>query len=347
MPEPTAEIVDLRSDTVTRPTEGMRRAIASAEVGDDVFREDPTTRALEVRVAQMLGKEAALFVPSGTMGNQLAIALHTRPGDEVIVGEGAHVYWYESGAGAALSGVQFAVAGSGGLFRGADVRSAQKPRAYWCARTSLVCIENTHNRAGGRIFPSAWVDEIAAACADEDLPMHLDGARLWNACTASGETPASLARHFVTVSVCFSKGLGAPAGSVLAGPGPLIERAVRLRKMWGGGMRQVGMLAAAATYALDHHMTRLASDHEHAALIARGVLSLGTCEVTPPETNIVQVKFPKPIAARIEALANKQGIRVSIPDPDRIRIVTHLDVKKVDAVRACEVLQAVITSEVR
>ncbi len=339
------KMIDLRSDTVTRPTDGMRRAIATAEVGDDVFREDPTTRALEERVADLLGKEAGLFVPSGTMGNQLAVATLTRPGDEVIIGEGAHVYWYESGAGAALSGVQFASAGSGGLFRGDDVRLAMKPRAYYCARTSLVCVENTHNRAGGRIFPGAWVDEIAAVCAQEGLPMHLDGARLWNASVATGQTPAELARQFVTVSVCFSKGLGAPAGSVLAGPTELIERAVRFRKMWGGGMRQVGLLAAGAAYALEHNLGWLEHDHEHAALIAAGLLSLGTCEVTPPETNIVHVRFHKPVAQQVATAALELGIQVSIPDADRIRMVTHLDVNKIDAERARSVMQAVIARE--
>jgi threonine aldolase len=340
-------MIDLRSDTVTRPTDGMRRAIAMAEVGDDVFREDPAARALEERVADMLGKEAALFVPSGTMGNQLAIATLTRPGDEVIIGEGAHVYWYESGAAAALSGVQFANAGNGGLFRGDDVRLAMKPRAYYCARTSLVCVENTHNRAGGRIFPSAWVDEIAGVCAQEGLPMHLDGARLWNASVATGQTPGALARHFVTVSVCFSKGLGAPAGSVLAGPKELIERAVRFRKMWGGGMRQVGMLAAGASYALVHHIELLGRDHEHAALIASGLLSPGTCEVTPPQTNIVHVRFSRPVAQQVADAAIALGVQVSVPDADRIRIVTHLDVTQADAKRARDVLLTVIEREVR
>jgi threonine aldolase len=340
-------MIDLRSDTVTKPTEGMRRAIANAEVGDDVFREDPTARALEERVAGILGKEAALFVSSGTMGNQLAVATLTRPGDEVIIGEGAHVYFYESGAAAAVSGVQFAHAGSGGLFRGDDVRLAMKPRAYYCARTSLVCVENTHNRAGGRIFPHGWVDEIASACSQEGLPMHLDGARLWNASVATGQTPGELARHFVTVSVCFSKGLGAPAGSVLAGPRELIERAVRFRKMWGGGMRQVGMLAAGAAYALEHHLGLLERDHEHAALIAAGLQTLGTCAVTTPETNIVHVRFASPVAQRVASAAKALGVHVSIPDDDRIRMVTHLDVKKLDAEHARDVLVSVIDEVAR
>ena len=218
-------MIDLRSDTVTRPTPAMREAIARAEVGDDVFGEDPSVRALEEEVAKIVGKEAALFVTTGTMGNQLAIAVHTRPGEEVVVGEGAHVVHYESGAGPALSGVQFAIAGAGGLFDADAMEVRIQPKAYWAPRTSLVCVENTHNRAGGRVFPQADAVAIAARARTHGLGVHLDGARIWNAAAATGLAVAELAAPFDTVSVCFSKGLGAPVGSALCAPREWIERA--------------------------------------------------------------------------------------------------------------------------
>src|SRR6476660_4296200 len=223
-------MIDLRSDTVTKPTAPMREAMARAEVGDDVYGEDPTVRVLEETVASLLGKEAALFVPSGTMGNQLAIMTHTRRGDEVVCGEGAHLCWFESGAGAALSGVQFAVAGKGGLFTAKEMEAAVKPRAYYYPRTSLVAIENTHNRAGGRVFPREDVAAIARRARELEIGLHLDGARLWNASAATGVPLAQLAGPFDTVSICFSKGLGAPVGSALAGNKAQISEAHRLRK---------------------------------------------------------------------------------------------------------------------
>ena len=221
-------MIDLRSDTVTKPTPAMRKAMAEAEVGDDVYGEDPTVHALEERVAALLGKEAALFVTSGSMGNQLAIAVQTRPGDEVIVGEGAHPVFYEAGAGAALSGVQFAVAGSGGLFTAADMESVVKPRAYYTPRTSLVCVENTHNRAGGRVFPQRDAEAVAARARELGLSVHLDGARLWNAATTTGKTERELAAPFDTVSVCFSKGLCAPVGSAFVSTRENVERAAEI-----------------------------------------------------------------------------------------------------------------------
>src|SRR5262249_16255452 len=237
-------MIDLRSDTVTRPTPAMREAMARAEVGDDVYGEDPTVRALEELVAGLTGKEAALFVPSGTMGNLLALLTSTRRGDEVVCGEGAHLSWFESGAGAALSGVQFAVAGQGGLFDVARRGAAIKAGAYYRPRTSLVAVENTHNRAGGRVFPQAEAVAIAERAHELDLKAHLDGARIWNACVATGASLADLAAPFDTVSVCFSKGLGAPVGSALCAKKAQIEDAHRFRKMLGAGMRQAGILAA-------------------------------------------------------------------------------------------------------
>ena len=333
--------VDLRSDTVTRPTAAMREAMLAAPVGDDVFGEDPTVNALEARVAALLGKEAALFASSGTMANQLAIACSTRPGDEVIVGEGAHVAFYEVGAAAALSGVQFAIAGAGGFFDAAELDVARKPQAYYYPRTSLVCIENTHNRSGGRIFAPALVAPVAARAREHGLAVHLDGARVWNAAIALGLEPRVLAEPFDTVSVCFSKGLGAPVGSMLAGPADLVLRARRLRKMWGGGTRQAGMLAAAALHALDHHVTRLADDHRRARRLATGLGADSGMRVTTPDTNIVLVSLPGP-AADVVARAKAKGLLVSEWAPTQLRLVTHLDVDDAGIEHAIGILRTLV-----
>lgn len=333
--------IDLRSDTVTRPTRAMRDAMANADVGDDVYGEDPTVQALEAEVAALLGKEAALFVPSGTMGNQLAISLLTRPGDEVIVGEGAHVVFYESGAGPALSGVQFAIAGEGGLFDPADVAARAHPKdAYYCPRTSLVCVENTHNRAGGKVFPQERVLAVAQAARELGLRLHLDGARLWNAEVRTGLSPAALAAPFDTVSVCFSKGLGAPAGSALVGPRDLLVEARRTRKRWGGGMRQVGILAAGALHGLRHHRARLQEDHSNAAHFAKVLAEAGDgtgMRVHTPETNIVNIDTEVP-APGLAGVVLDEGLRISASGPMRLRAVTHLDVSRDDLTRAAHVI---------
>ena len=328
--------VDLRSDTVTRPTAGMREAMARAEVGDDVYREDPSVAELEATVAALLGKEQALFVPSGTMANQIALLLHTQPGDEVIAGEGAHLVWYESGAGAALSGVQFVVAGSGGLFGADDVAAAIKPLAYYHPRSRLVALENTHNRAGGRVFPAAQCRAITELARARGLATHLDGARLWNAAARTGLDVAVLAEPFDTVSVCFSKGLGAPVGSAIAGSREHVLRALRLRKMLGGGMRQAGVLAQAALYALRHQRERLVLDHEAAANVARIVEdSAGeAARVRPPETNIVQIELMRAAPERVIELAREQGVLVSAMSARTLRAVTHLDASGDDAIDA-------------
>ncbi len=330
-------IIDLRSDTVTQPSPAMREAMARAEVGDDVYGEDPTVLRLEAEVAALLGKEAALFVPSGTMGNQLAIAALTRPGDEVIVGEGAHVVFYESGAGAALSGVQFAVAGQGGLFDADDVRAKAHPRdAYYCPRTSLVCVENTHNRAGGRVFSQDRVLAVVAAARSLGLGAHLDGARLWNAEAQSGLSVAEMAAPFDTVSVCFSKGLGAPAGSALVGPKALVIEARRTRKRWGGGMRQAGILAAGALYALENNRARLSEDHKNARAFAEAIANAADGDglsALSPETNLVNVDTRVP-AADVARLVLDDGVRISASGTHRLRAVTHLDVSHEAVVRA-------------
>jgi len=334
---PPPPCIDLRSDTVTRPTAGMRRAMADAEVGDDVFGEDPTVLALEREVATITGKEAALFVPTGTMGNQLAIACQTRPGDEVIIGEEAHLAWNESGAAAALSGVQFVVAGTGGFFSAEEMRARIKPDAYYYPHTALVALENTHNRGGGKVMPQADARAVGEAARGLGLSMHLDGARIWNASVASGLPVSELAAPFDTVSVCFSKGLGAPAGSALAGTRELVERARRFRKMWGGGMRQAGILAAGAVYALAHHRARLADDHAHAAAFARAMHGVDGVLVDPASvtTNMVNLGLAARLpAADVVAAARSIGLAVNANGPQRLRVVTHLDASHEDVLEA-------------
>ncbi len=334
-------MIDLRSDTVTKPTPAMRDAIANAEVGDDVFGEDPTVRALENEVAALLGKEAALFVTSGTMSNQLAIALQTRPGDEVVVGDGAHVVFYESGAGAALSGVQFAVAGRHGTFGVEEMIERIHATAYYCPRTSLVCVENTHNRSGGRVFPHREVLAVTEAARARGLGVHLDGARLWNASVATGLTVAELAAPFDTVSVCFSKGLGAPVGSALVTTRANVERARRLRKMWGGGMRQAGILAAGALHALRHHRARLADDHANAKRFAEALAGVAglVVDVGTVETNIVNVDVDgDALAAAVSARARELGLLLNPTGPRRLRAVMHLDVPEGGALRGAALL---------
>jgi threonine aldolase len=316
---------DLRSDTVTRPTAAMREAMAQAEVGDDVYREDPTVRRLEERAAEIVGKEAALFVPSGTMANQIALLCHCGRGDEVIIGQGAHCAYYESGAGAAWAGAQFEQVGQGGLFTAEDLEAAIKPGAYYLTRTRLVALENTHNRAGGRIFPQNDAIAIAETARRAGLGLHLDGARIWNAATATGKSVATLCEPFDTVSVCFSKGLGAPVGSAICGSAEVIERALRFRKMLGGGMRQAGILAAGALYGLEHHRERIAEDHEAARLLARALARIEGVTVGVVESNIVNVDVVVDAASVVER-AKEEGVAFNAIGPRRLRLVTHLDV---------------------
>jgi threonine aldolase len=340
-------VIDLRSDTVTRPTPAMREAMARADVGDDVFGEDPTVNALEEEIARITGKEAALFVPSGTMGNQLAIATQTRPGDDVIVGEGAHPVHYEAAAGAALSGVQFTVAGRGGLYGPDELEAALQPRAYWAPRTSLVAIENTHNRAGGR----TWTPQRSTAIAEKahalGLAAHVDGARVWNASVALGAPVAALCAPFDTASVCFSKGLGAPAGSAFCATRALVAEARRFRKRWGGAMRQAGVLAAAALHALGHHRARLSDDHANARALAAGAarIPLFRVDLTTVETNIVNVDVDGDAEA-VAREARTLGLLVNVAAPERLRLVTHLDVTAGDVAAATEILGAAVKSAI-
>lgn len=321
--------LDLRSDTVTRPSAEMRRAMAEAEVGDDVYGEDPTVQRLEARVAEMLGKEAALFTSSGTMANQLAIGLHCRPGDEVIAEAGSHCLNFESGAMAALWGVQArTVAGDRGLFDAEDVTRLVRPIADVYLRSRLLCVENTHNRGGGTVWPLDRYTRVVEAGRRAGLAVHLDGVRLFNAQVASGVPARRYAELADTVSICFSKGLGAPVGSALCGPRELIRQARVLRKRLGGGMRQVGILAAAALWALEHNIDRLVEDHRSARCLAEILAELPgvRCDVERVETNMVFAEFPEPASeacaklASIGILANPEG-----STPRMVRMVTHLD----------------------
>jgi threonine aldolase len=324
------EPIDLRSDTVTRPSPGMRRAMAEAPVGDDQYGEDPSVNRLQQRIAEILGKEAGLFVPSGTMANQIALKVLTRPGDEVILGEDAHMMWHESGAGAANSGVQFTAIGHGGLFTAADFRAALKPPGHIVLPpTGLVAIENTHNLGGGVVFPQADAVGVCAAAREAGIPSYLDGARLFNAAAGSGIGLAELARPFDLVSVALSKGLGCPVGSVLAGDRATIARAVRARRMLGGAMRQSGILAAAGIYALDHNVARLGDDHANARLIANRLTGLPgiVLDLATVQSNIVIFRLGEglPDAATIAMRAKEAGVLVSALGGRILRAVTHLD----------------------
>jgi threonine aldolase len=325
-------IIDLRSDTLTRPTPAMRRAMAEAEVGDDVYGEDPTVRALEARTAELLGKEAALFVPSGTMGNQLAIRCQTEPGDEVLLHEASHIALYERGGYALLSGVTLnAMSGTGGLVTADDVRAKARPAelaAYGMYPPStLLALENTHNAGGGTVWPPDQLEAVARAGREAGLALHLDGARLWNAAAALGVAPGTLTASFDTVSVCFSKGLGAPVGSALAGRAALIAKARRFRGLFGGAMRQAGVIAAGALFALEHHRDRLLVDHSRAKALAAGLARHDVFSLEPEraQTNIVIAEVRGIAAAALVEAAAARGLRFLAMGKGRLRFVTHLD----------------------
>ena len=321
--------IDLRSDTVTRPSAAMREAMARADVGDDVYGEDATVNRLQETVAALLGKETALFVPSGTMANQVALRSLTEPGDAAIAPRDAHIQLYEGGAGAALSGVQFTSIGADGVFSPDELRAAVNPADDHFARTRVVCVENTHNRSGGRIFPFERLRAVAEAARSRGLRLHLDGARIWNAVEASGIPAAQWAAPFDTVSCCLSKGLGAPVGSLVAGSAELVLRAHRFRKMFGGGMRQAGILAAGGLFALEHQRKRLADDHANARRLAAGLAELSEIELAAlPETNIVIFRCRD--AERLRQRLRARGVWIGLVSSDTLRAVTHLDVSRTD-----------------
>lgn len=321
------EWLDLRSDTVTRPSAAMRAAMAAAEVGDDVLDGDPTTRALEARVAERLGMEAALFFPSGTMANLAAVCVHTRPGAEVLLDADAHIVHWELGGVAAIAGVQVRpVRGDTPVMTADQLHRAARPRGRYDIDLGLVCLENTHNGAGGKVTPLVELQALRDAARDLGVSVHLDGARLWNAHVATGTPLAEFARCADTVMVSFSKGLGAPVGAALAGTGALIAQADRVRKRLGGGMRQSGVLAAAAAHGLEHHLDALAADHERARRLADALDGVGGARVVPPDTNIVMLDLPHACADEIVREARAIGVRCSAWSPTRLRFVLHRDV---------------------
>ncbi|OYV00308.1 MAG: low-specificity L-threonine aldolase [Burkholderiales bacterium PBB5] len=341
-------VIDLRSDTVTRPTAAMRQAMAQAEVGDDVFGDDPTVNALQARVAAMLGKEAALFMPSGTQSNLCALMAHCQRGDEYLVGQQAHTYKYEGGGAAVMGSIQpqpIAHQADGTLAL-ADIAAAIKPDDAHFAVSRLLALENT---IGGQVLPLAYQQEAAALARRHGLSVHLDGARLFNAAVATAQRDGgrsldharAIADVYDSVSVCFSKGLGAPIGSALVGPQALIDKARRVRKMAGGGLRQAGLLAAAVQHALDHHIERLADDHAHAALLAEALAGLPGVSVSRPDTNIVFVDLaPGRDGAAVVQRARAAGVLLT--GLYRLRLVTHLDVSAAQARHAAQVLRQIL-----
>ena len=337
-------MIDLRSDTVTRPTEGMRRAMTGAEVGDDVFGEDPMVNRLEEYVAELLGKEAAIYAPSGTMTNQIGVYVNTGRGDEILMHEQAHIFNYEGGAPALISGVQIRpLPGEGGRIAPETLRTAVRPENVHFPRPKLLCLENTHNVAGGRVFPLDDFAAVARAARERGLKVHLDGARLFNAAAATGIPAREWCGHADTVSVCSSKGLGAPVGSLLAGDEAMILEARRARKVFGGGMRQAGIIASAALYAFENHRERLAEDHERASRLAEGLAEAGYT-VDPPETNIVLVEAEHP-AELLEALG-REGVLATLGGPGKVRLCTHLDVDDADIELTIEAATRVVSKVV-
>ncbi|MEJ2428429.1 MAG: low-specificity L-threonine aldolase [Deltaproteobacteria bacterium] len=337
-------MIDLRSDTVTKPTEAMREAMATAEVGDDVLGEDPTINRLQDRIASLLGKEAGLFVPSGTMANQVAIKSHIQPGDEIIIDQNAHIFYYECGAAAVISGGQFrCLGGEHGILSAEIIRHAVRPPDIHQPPTRLICLENSHNRGGGSIYTLDNLAGIGRLAAEHDIRVHLDGARLFNAALAAKTTAKDLARQTDSVCVAFSKGLGAPAGSVLCGSAPFIEKAIRFRKMLGGGMRQVGILAAACLYGLDNNVERLEVDHQNAKRLAHGLAGMDGIRIDPEQvvTNIVlfDVGSTSMDADTFAERLAPAGVLLIPFGPTTLRAVTHLDVTTADIDAALEIIQ--------
>ncbi len=339
--------IDLRSDTVTRPTDAMRAAMAAAPVGDDQYGEDPTTNALQQRCAALLGKEAALWMPSGTMANQVALRVLTRPGDEVVACTECHAAWHETGGAAANAGVQIHEIGSRGVFTREQFEAAIKPRGLPVfPPTTLVQIENTHNRSGGVVVPQDEVERICALARERGLASYLDGARLWNAAIASGRPEAELAAPFDLVGVAFSKGLGAPGGSLLAGSQALITAANRHRRMLGGAMRQTGHYAAAALHGIEHHRARLAADHAHARALAERLAGHPALrlDLATVQTNIVVFHLAEGAgdAATLVARARERGVLLNACGARTVRAVTHLDVSGAQCRQAADVLLALL-----
>lgn len=341
------KVIDLRSDTVTKPTPGMREAISRAEVGDDVYGEDPTLNQLEREVADLLGKEASVFTPSGTMANQIAILLHTKPGDSVLCEEGSHTFIYEAGAGAALAGVQFDTIPFSESLSTESIETFYRPDGLHESPSTLLLVENTHNRGRGRALPKHEIDRILSVASRLGLKSHCDGARIWNAAVATGTSERELVEDFDTVSVCFSKGLGAPVGSAVAGNRSDMDRARKIRKRLGGGMRQAGILAAAALYGLHHHRARLAEDHENASRFARGLSDLFyrgaplEVDMPTPATNMVYWRTEN--ADTLTRQMAEEGVLMIHTGGGWVRAVTHLEISANDIQAALTTMRDVLT----
>jgi len=338
--------IDLRSDTVTRPTPAMRRAMAEAEVGDDVLDGDPTVRRLEARVAAMLGKEAGLFFPSGTMANQTAVWVHSTPGTEVLLDANAHIIHWEMAGAAALAGAQVRPVQPGAdrlVASARDLEGALRPASPHAPVPTLICVENTHNGAGGKVTPLEELEAIRAVADANRLPVHMDGARLWNAHIARGTSLDALGRVAHTVMLSFTKGLGCPVGAMLVGDLEVLRRAHMIRKRLGGGMRQSGILAAAALHALDVHLARLADDHANARRFADAVAGTAGARVVPPDTNIVMIDLPPDVTSTaVVDRARAEGVLITPWNASRVRVVTHLDVDAPAVGRAAEVVRSAI-----
>lgn len=337
--------IDLRSDTVTRPSDEMRKAMYEAKVGDDVFKEDPTVNELQEYTADLLGKEAALFVMSGTMGNQICLNVHTDPGDEIICERDSHIFNYESGSPALLSGIQLLpINGLNGVFTAEQTAREIRPRsAYYMPRTKVIEVENTHNRAGGMIHPLENILELKKVAEKHSLIFHLDGARIWNASVATGISLKDWAAPFDSISCCLSKGLGAPIGSVIAGSQEFIDKAFRMRKAFGGGTRQVGVIAAAGLYALKNNIERLQEDHEKAQKLADAIEGIANLEIDRKsvQTNLL---FFKPLKMTVEEsidACKKEGLLLSVGTIEKLRAITHLDVSDKEIDKAITILQKV------
>jgi len=342
-------VIDLRSDTVTKPTSGMRQAMANAEVGDDVYGEDPTVNRLEAMAAEMLGKEAGLFVPTGVMGNQLCLRLHTQPGDEVIIESSAHIIRYEGGSASSMSGVQLCcVPGTRGLLSSEAVETAIRRPDLHTPSTTLLCLEQTHNVGGGSVYPLETIHQLTDLARRHGLGLHLDGARLFNASAKTGVPVAEYACLFDTVSFCLSKGLGAPVGSMVVSDTARIQKLRRLRKIFGGGMRQVGILAAAGIYALKHHVSRLAEDHVNAKHLAQLLLAIPglAVDVESVETNMVMFQVPQSSKSTEQLLEDcrEAGVLLNSVGERAFRVVTHLDVNREDMEAAGQVFARVFAS---
>ncbi|MTI30033.1 low-specificity L-threonine aldolase [Xanthovirga aplysinae] len=339
------KIIDLRSDTVTKPTKAMRKAIANAEVGDDMYGEDPTVLELEEEIANLLGKEKALFLPTGSMANQIAIKAQTQPGDDIFVGQNAHNWMFESGATGFISSVQITVLPGDGRYDANAVRTHYKPDNVNFAPTTLISIENTHNVSGGVTWDRKEVQKVLEAADELDLSKHLDGARLWNASTYYNVPLDELTKGFDTVSVCLSKGLGAPVGSLLAGNEQVMKKAYRLRRILGGSMRQAGIMAAGGLYAIRNHREKIQDDHENAQLLALGLNKIDgfSVDIIKTQTNMVilDITDPNVSTQQLVAEAKKEGLLFLSLSDKRIRLVTHLDVSREDCIRALDILSKI------